>query len=142
MMKASPLKTVVSLVCLIAVVVILSMISVRIWGGKPETLPELGQLKINGEMTVGEFGRANGLPNPTLKGIFGLQTRSDLERRLLSSYGTPDQVRSPGQEEDGPGSGTWIQELGQDPDQIHPVVHLPDHTLHHVQRAQGPSGAP
>jgi len=44
-------------------------------------------------MTVSEFGRANDLPNPLLKDIFGLQFRSDLQKKL-NEYGIPDQIKS------------------------------------------------
>jgi polyferredoxin len=71
----------------------LSLFSNMLWRSKPEKLPEPAELVIGKEMTVGEFGRVNNLPNPLLKGIFGLQVRSDLQKKL-SHYGTPDQVRS------------------------------------------------
>ncbi len=78
---------------LVAAVVIFSSISAKIWGGKPETLPELKAMTITSEMTLMDFGQANGLPNPVLKEIFGLQVKSDLQRNI-SEFGTDDQVKS------------------------------------------------
>ena len=93
MPQPSPVKTTTLFLSLIALVVIVSMISNRLWGGKPETLPKPGEWTIKGEMTLEEFGKANGLSNPALKSIFGLQTKSDLQKRL-SEYGTAEQIRS------------------------------------------------
>ena len=86
-------KTIVLFLLLIALVVILSMISSRLWGGKPETIPEPGELTISEEMTLKDFGQANGLSNPTLKEIFELQTKSDINKKLME-YGRVEQIKS------------------------------------------------
>ena len=93
MPKSSPLNTIILFALLIVTVVILSTLSARLWGGKPEKLPELGGLVLSQEMTVQGFGQANGLPNPVLKNIFGLQSKSDLQKPL-SAYGTDTQLKS------------------------------------------------
>ena len=93
MTKHSASRTIVLFLFLIVLVIGLSLISNMLWRSKPEKLPEPAELVIGKEMTVGEFGRVNNLPNPLLKGIFDLQVRSDLQKKL-SHYGTPDQVRS------------------------------------------------
>ncbi len=93
MPKPSPLRTIILFASLIATVVILSTLSARLWGGKPEKLPDLGTLVVTREMSVQDFGQANGLPNPVLKNIFGLQEKTDLQKPL-SEYGTDAQVRS------------------------------------------------
>lgn len=93
MIKSSPMKTITLFLSLITLVIILSMISGRLWGGKSETLPEPGQWTIDKEMTLEDFGQTNGLPNPALKEIFGLQTKSDLQKKL-SEYGTAEQIRA------------------------------------------------
>ncbi len=93
MTTSSSIKTVILFLSLIAFVVILSMISNRIWGGKPETLPKPGEWKIDKEMTLKDFGQANGLPNPALKKIFGLQSKSDLQKKLFE-YGTADEIKT------------------------------------------------
>jgi NAD-dependent dihydropyrimidine dehydrogenase PreA subunit len=93
MAKPSPFRTVALFLSLVTSVVILSMISGRLWGGKPETLPEPEEWTISAEMTLKDFGQANGLPNPALKEIFGLQSKSDLQKKL-SEYGTAPQIKS------------------------------------------------
>ena len=93
MLNPQPFKTIVLFLSLIALVIILSMIANRLWGGKPETLPEPGEWTIREDMTLKDFGQANGLPNPALKKIFELQTKSDLEKKLLE-YGTAEQIKS------------------------------------------------
>lgn len=93
MVKSSPVKTIILFISLIATVVILSTVSARLWGGKPEKLPDFSSLVVSQEMTLKEFGQANGLPNPSLKHIFGLQNKSDLQK-TLSQYGTDAQIKS------------------------------------------------
>lgn len=93
MNKTSPVKTVLLFVGLIALVVILSMISNRLWGGKPEKPARPGKVTIEKEMTLADFGRVNGLSNPVLKVIFGLKNRSDLQKQL-SAYGTTGQIEA------------------------------------------------
>jgi NAD-dependent dihydropyrimidine dehydrogenase PreA subunit len=93
MAAESPARTIVRVVCLIALVAGLSAISSALWRSKPEALPEPAKLVFRDGMTVGEFGRANDLSNPVLKGLFGLQNRSDLQNKL-SQYGTPDEITS------------------------------------------------
>jgi polyferredoxin len=56
-------------------------------------LPEAREWVINEDMTLAEFGQANALPNPVLKSIFELQTRTDLQKKL-SDYGTPKQINA------------------------------------------------
>jgi Pyruvate/2-oxoacid:ferredoxin oxidoreductase delta subunit len=91
MAKYSPLETVVRFVLLIVVVISLSLLSNRIWGGKHEQVQEVKKPIIEQEMTVAEFGRANALPNPVLKELFELKSKADLEKKV-SEYGTPEQI--------------------------------------------------
>lgn len=91
MLKSSPSKTITAFVALLAALIIFSIISVQIWGGKPETIPEPKQLTISAEMTVQDFGETNGLPNPALKEIFGLQQKSELQKNI-SEYGSEAQI--------------------------------------------------
>ncbi len=93
MVSNSSARTWGLLVCLIALVVSLSFIFSRLWGGRPEILPEPKKLVFKEDMTVAEFGRANDLPNPALKEIFGLTSKENLQRRL-SDYGTTVQIDS------------------------------------------------
>jgi len=93
MTKSSPVATISMFIALIIAVVTLSAISAKMWGGKPETLPEPKQLIITEEMTLSDFGQANGLPNPALKEIFGLQQKSGLQKKV-SEYGNEIQIQS------------------------------------------------
>ena len=93
MSKPSAGKTASLCALLVATVVVLSIVSARLWGGKPEKLPDLSTLVISQEMSVENFGQANGLPNPVLKNIFGLKDKSDLQKPL-SAFGTDRQLRS------------------------------------------------
>ena len=87
------MRTAVNFAIIIVLVVVLSAISSRIWGGKPEQLSIPKKHLLEKEMTVARFGQANGFSDQVLKEIFGLKTRSDLEKKL-SEYGTDDQVVS------------------------------------------------
>lgn len=93
MSEFSKSKTVILFLTLVVFTVILSIASNRIWGGKPETLPEVTELTISKDMTVKDFGQANNLSNPVLKEIFNLQSKEDLQKKL-SEHGTPDQVKA------------------------------------------------
>ncbi|MEA3266886.1 MAG: 4Fe-4S binding protein [Candidatus Fermentibacteria bacterium] len=81
-------RVVLYFVVLVAAVVFLSSFSVALWGEKPETLPEDAELIIQENMTIREFGEANGLSNPVLKEVFSLVTPED-KQGLLSSTDVP-----------------------------------------------------
>jgi polyferredoxin len=91
--QKSSFSPIVLFLILIALVVALSIISSRLWGGKPEKIPEPEKWTITEAMTLEDFGRANNLPNPALKNIFSLKSRSDLQKKL-SSYGTRSEIES------------------------------------------------
>jgi ferredoxin len=93
MTRSPSFRTITLFLLLVAFVAGTSLISSRLWGGRPEKLPERKQLVIREGMSVEEFGRTNGLTNPALKDLFGLQTPSDL-RKSLSQYGSPERVLS------------------------------------------------
>ena len=93
MQKSSKSKTVILFFALTAIVVLLSLVSVKIWGGKPESLPETSDIKISQDMNIKEFGQANSLSKPVLKEIFSIQSPSDLNKKL-SEFGTADQIKS------------------------------------------------
>ena len=75
-------KTVTSFLILLVFVAALSAVSSRLWGGKPEELPQIGTLTVREGMTVQQFARANNLQPRILKKIFGLESREDLQRQL------------------------------------------------------------
>jgi polyferredoxin len=90
--ESSFFRTIILFILLIIFIVSMSIFSNRIWAGKPAKQVESDELIIENNMTVSEFGQANNLPNPTLRGIFNLQERADLQKSL-SEFGTPDQIR-------------------------------------------------
>ncbi len=93
MVNDSLLKTALFIILLIVLVVGLSLLSVRIWSGKSETLPGPKKLALGMEMTVSRFGKANEIPNPVLKEIFKLEAKSDLDKKL-HEFGTANQIAS------------------------------------------------
>jgi len=89
--KHPRLRTAICFILIIVFIVGLSILSTRIWGGKPEQPQKLNELIIDKEMTIIQFGQANALPNKFLKEIFELKVKPDLEKRL-DEYGNPDQI--------------------------------------------------
>ncbi|MEW6262726.1 MAG: 4Fe-4S binding protein [Thermodesulfobacteriota bacterium] len=67
---------------LIALLVIGSLVSASLWGGKSEKLPEFQTITIQDEMTLAEFGRQNNVPNPILKKVFALTSTDDLGKNI------------------------------------------------------------
>ena len=80
--KNSSLPIFFKLAVLVILVIALSTVSVALWGGKSEKIMDIPELVIDREMTLSQFGQANNLANPVLKEVFGLQTKSDLEKTL------------------------------------------------------------
>ena len=93
MSKYPRLKTVVLFVFIIIFAAGLSVISIRLWGGKAEVSSRAAELIIENNMTVGQFGEANKLDNRVLKEIFDLKSKSDLDKKI-NDYGTADQISS------------------------------------------------
>jgi Fe-S-cluster-containing hydrogenase component 2 len=87
------LRTAIYFIIIVALIVGLSIISTRVWGGKPEQPPRIDELIIDKAMTIKQFGQANALSNAALKEIFDLKAQSDLERKL-DEIGTPGQIAS------------------------------------------------
>ena len=78
--------------CLLVSVILLSLVSTRVWGGKPEKTDADRELTFQSDMTVATFGQVNHLANPTLKKIFGLESRQDLQKPVLSFGLTQEQL--------------------------------------------------
>lgn len=74
------------------VVVAGSMLSSRLWRGERAVAGSGGAIVYDAAMTIGEFGQQNGLPDPMLKEVFQLRSRSDLTRRLGDCGLSRDQV--------------------------------------------------
>jgi len=86
------MKTAVSFVIVILLVITLSFVSTNMWGGKPEKLPDNLKLNITSEMTVGEFIQANSMDKPFAKNLLGLTSTADLEKQL-TQFGTPEEIQ-------------------------------------------------
>jgi polyferredoxin len=71
----------------------MSVISNRIWDAKPEKIPLPQNLIIESEMTIEQFGKANSLSDQSLKEIFDLKNKSDLENKI-SVYGNAVDISS------------------------------------------------
>jgi len=85
------LRTAINFILIITLVIGLSEISTRIWGGKPEKLQTPTKITMNNGMTLLQFGQANGFSEKILKELFDLKERSDLEN-TLDDYGTPEEI--------------------------------------------------
>lgn len=78
-------RTIILFLFAIVVVISTSYISARLWGGKPEEIPENIQVTVTDDMTIAEFGQKYGLEKPILKTIFSLQSPNDLQKRVIDS---------------------------------------------------------
>ena len=79
------MKVVFGFAVLTASVMIFSMISSAMWGGKPETGEMARNIAINSSMTLKEFASVNSLENTVLKDIFSLSSKGDLDK-MISDY--------------------------------------------------------
>lgn len=76
------LRTAISLVLILFVVVCGSVVSGHFWAGEKEQMPESITVTVSKGMTVAEFGRKYNLGRKELKKIFNLTSRNDLERQV------------------------------------------------------------
>ncbi len=67
---------------LILIVVVGSIISVRLWSGKPEKIDKPVEIVINEDMTISEIGKVNKLENTVLKNAFGLKAKEEMQKKL------------------------------------------------------------
>jgi NAD-dependent dihydropyrimidine dehydrogenase PreA subunit len=79
-----PKKSIIflSFIAFLAFVVALSLLSMSLWGEKPEKKIAPKPLAYQEEMTVAEFGSVNQIPNILLKKVFGLVSKEDLQKKL------------------------------------------------------------
>jgi len=82
MQKKPGLRIILLFILLMVFVMAMSLVSVRIWGQKPEAASETGELIINETMTLQEFAKANQLSNEVLKKVFSLTSKEDLQKSL------------------------------------------------------------
>ena len=92
MARKSNSAIILQFVLLLALVVVLSLVSAWVWGGKPEEIPETPELVFQEGMTLEEFGQSNDLPNAVLKTVFGIQSKADLSKGLDQFNLTHEQI--------------------------------------------------
>ncbi len=86
-------KTAILFTLLLVTVIASSHISTKIWGGKPEKLPDDIELFINPDMSIREFGAKNNLPNPVLKEVFHLKGKEDLQKKISEMEIAPADIQ-------------------------------------------------
>ncbi|MCF7974813.1 MAG: 4Fe-4S binding protein [Phycisphaerae bacterium] len=86
------MQKVILVLWLLVSVILLSMVSTKVWGGKPEKIEADQTMTFQPDMTVETFGQVNHLANPTLKKIFGLESKQDLQKKVLSFGLTQEQL--------------------------------------------------
>jgi len=84
MNKSGTTKIILVFIVIVVLVIALSLVSNRIWGGKPEKIEVKAELVFTDGMTLAEFGQKNDLPNSVLKEVLGLKTKEDLTKKLDS----------------------------------------------------------
>ena len=89
----SSIAVIFKFVLVVALVVGLSMASITIWGGMDEKIMDIPELLIEETMTLAQFGEANELPNSVLRAVFGLQSKSDLQKKLSDFSLSSDQIQ-------------------------------------------------
>ncbi|MHB8773087.1 MAG: 4Fe-4S binding protein [Syntrophales bacterium] len=82
--RSAKILVLVKFISLVAAVVLLSLLVTSLGAGKPEKKGDAAPLVFRDGMTVGEFGRANALPNELLRKTFPPQGKGDLEKALES----------------------------------------------------------
>jgi len=93
MSKNSKPRMLLGYILIIAFVVSGSLLSVSLWGGKPESLPKSQAVVIEGGMTLAEFGQKNEIPKPILKKVFNLTSPDDLKKDIHSFGISEDKIK-------------------------------------------------
>ena len=90
-------KKILWIIPLVAFVIVGSLISESLWGGKSEELPEFQSITVEDGMTLAQFAQKNNIPGPILKKVFGLTSPGDLQKSLsdfgLSAAEIEDRVK-------------------------------------------------
>ena len=79
-------------VLVIALVVLLSWMSVNIWGGSKVEAQVFSEVAYDSAMTVKEFAADNNLPNKVVSQIFGLNNAQELNRPISSFEVNEDEL--------------------------------------------------
>ncbi len=92
-MKTRSIKILGCALIMIGLVMFLSNLSSSLWLEEKEISSTAEELQILPGMSLAEFGKANNIPNPTLKEIFKLTSPSDLEKKFDELGMTEEQVK-------------------------------------------------
>lgn len=76
------IRSVIFFLIVVLFVILGSLVSSRLWSGKPEQLSNDFEVVIDENMTIAEFGKANELDRKSLKNIFGLNSPDDLKKQV------------------------------------------------------------
>jgi polyferredoxin len=87
----SVVKSTISIVTTIGVVVLLSTLSAKIQQHKEDASNSVSII-LTDSMTIAQFGEINNIPNPKLKEVLGLKNRSDLIKRISQTGLSREQV--------------------------------------------------
>ena len=81
----SKIRVSIIFILILIFVVLLSFFSTKIWGGKPEEIPDKIDITYNENMSIADFGKQNNLSNPVLKKIFKLSSPQDLNNKITTT---------------------------------------------------------
>jgi len=85
-------KVFIQFVLLVAMVIGLSFVSSRLWGGKPEGQIDSRTMVVEEGMTVAQFGQRNELPPLLLRQVFRLQDPADRQKPLAAFGMSHEQI--------------------------------------------------
>lgn len=94
MEQSSIVKPLGLLIVLMIGIVAGSWLSMRIWGGKEETLPLDRELVIQENMTIREFGTVNQVSEAVLKKVVAVTSDADWQKTVQSLNIAPDDFRA------------------------------------------------
>ncbi len=89
----SIVKSAISIVTTIGIVVLLSALSAKIQQHKEDAEGKSASIIIADSMTIAQFGEINNIPNPKLKEVLGLKNRSDLMKTISQTGLTIEQIK-------------------------------------------------
>lgn len=85
------LKVFMTALAVIIAVFSLSYFSVKVQGHKEEGSGKIA-IRVNDTMTIAKFGVINGIPNTVLKEVFGLSSKSDLQKSIYQTGLSNEQI--------------------------------------------------
>ena len=86
-------RIIVSFLLVLFIVILTSAVSVKLWSGKPEQMPENREVVINDDTTIAELGREYNLSKKALKKIFAVTDPDDFKKRVADTGLDLQQIR-------------------------------------------------